>query len=116
MKHAGQIVGDTRSGKPIFSFLVNAVPDFPHPENTGFLADDHLDAYAVFEERALKAKRSFGEHSAGYQFYPSHMEAHFNLLEINDTFEQARARAGCKDAFELADLGRRLCRPEFKDV
>ena len=116
MKHFGQIVGYTRSGRTIFGFLPGGPAEFPHPEHVEFSASDHFDAYVVFELLVLRAKRKHGEGSSEHDMYGWHLQFHRNSFTSKSSFEEEKLRAGCRDAFDSSRLGRSLVRPEFQDL
>ena len=114
MKQNGQIVGYTRSRKPIYAFWMDEARNFPHPGNLGFLDDDHFDAYVVFDVLVFRTIRRYGKDSSEVDFYKDHSRHHLDA--IFSILNRLMTIARCHDAFDLAKLGRQLCNPEFKDL
>lgn len=116
METGGEVVGDTRSGKVVIAFLPNEVMHFPHPSTKNFTLEDHYEAFAIFAHLMLRAKRRFGENSEDYSRYMEHATAHLNVRGLMDRFEKIRRCSGVIHAFEDRELGRKLCRPEYRDI
>jgi hypothetical protein len=116
MRTWGYVVGITRSGKSIYVSRHGDDIVAPHPATADFSPDDHFDAVAVFEFLVLRSKRRHGQDSAEYGLYNHYSFAHRKCLREGSSFEDAKVRAGCKSAFDLGKLGRRLARLEFHDI
>ncbi len=113
MKKVSQIVGFTRSRKPIYGFWMDETIDFPHPANECFTDDDNFDASVVFEILLLRELRKNGKDSSRVDFYYEHFSFHKSI--VSSKYEELKSKAGCHDAFATVKLGRQLCNSEFKD-
>jgi hypothetical protein len=116
MENRGYVVGTTRSGKAIYCFAFDEVLDDEVLRKRGFSADDHFDASAVFEALALREKRRHGESSVELLRFLKHLKLHAEVPELVADYDGTKRRAGCRDAFDIGNLGRRLAKPEFQDV
>lgn len=72
-------VATARSGYKIFSYMTD-----DHEQLLSRLerlsADDHFDAWAVFQRLAVHARRKHGEGSEDYQRFQKHIVAHSTHL------------------------------------
>jgi hypothetical protein len=116
MHATGIHVGNTTSGKPIYSSLMNEEPRFPHPRDRDFSIAEHYESYAVFAYLAQRARKRWGEDSEEYLFYYQHAAAPFEGTDIAENLISLRLAAGIGDAFDELKLGRKLSRSEFRDL
>jgi len=115
VKYFGETVGRTTSGKAVVAFFRLEIRTFPHPSTADFTIHDHYEAFAIFAYLTVRSKRRWGDHSEDYVRYYDHSMYHRSIPGLADAFEDVRLRSGVVNAFEEIQLGRKLCRPEFRD-
>ena len=96
-------VATARNGNKIFSYSTENHVQL-RSRLRGLSADEHFDAWAVFQRLAVRARRSHGENSPEYRRYQDHLETHNAYLtdEIIADYKKSLALKTSVDLMRFA--------------
>ena len=113
MKQPEQRLGSTRSGMIIRDHITDDTNELTNlTRNYG--ADEHFDAYALFQFLLMRELSKYGRESVHIKRYELLSEFHNDQLSVQDSAYQMAALA-LTTIFDVANFGKSRADPIFHD-
>ena len=109
MKYPKLLGGYTKSGKPVYQYLLAEREILEiHPYNRGFSNDDHFDAYTIFTYLAAREYIHGSRDRTKTRTLTA--QAYFHMHEISSKLIEMKRAREINNAFDLHEYGASLAK------